>query len=82
MVEKHLDPPSYTPDVLALKRHLHSLENQADEVFAAAIQSLFTKTMDPVETIKRKDILEGLETVMDKYLSVTNTIENIILKTR
>ena len=82
LVEKYLDPPMYTPEVTALKKHLHSLENQADDVFAEAIHSLFAKGLDAIETIKRKDLLEGMENVMDKYLDLTNTIENVIVKTR
>lgn len=82
LVDKYLDPPVYTPEVAALKKHLHTLENQADDVFAEAVQSLFAKGLDPLETIKRKDLLEGMEDVMDRYLALTNTIENIIVKSR
>jgi uncharacterized protein Yka (UPF0111/DUF47 family) len=82
LVDKYLDPPTQTPEMSALKKHLHSLENQADELFGEAIHSLFSKSLDPIETIKRKDLLEGMEEVMDKYLAVTNTIENIIVKAR
>lgn len=82
LVEKYLDPPSYAPEMRALKQHLYDLEAQADQVFGDAIRELFTHTKDPIELIKKKDILEGLETVMDKYLSVGNTIENIIVKNR
>lgn len=82
LVEKYLDPPTYAPEVASLKQHLYNLESEADHVFGDAIRSLFSKTKNPVELIKEKDILEGLETVMDKYLSVGNTIENIIVKSR
>ncbi len=80
LIEKYLDPPLYTPEVMSLKQHLYLLAGEADQVFGDAIRNLFSKTKDPVELIKQKDILEGLETVMDKYLSVGNTIENIIVK--
>ncbi len=82
LVEKYLDPPHYTPEAAALKQRLYTLENEADRVFTNAIKELFQKVKDPIELIKQKDILEGLETVMDKYLSVGNTIENIIVKSR
>jgi hypothetical protein len=82
LVGKYLDPPTYTQEVASLKQHLYNLEAEADAVFANAIRTLFEKTKDPIELIKEKDILEGLETVMDKFLSVGNTIENIIVKSR
>ncbi|MDO8523849.1 MAG: DUF47 family protein, partial [bacterium] len=70
LVGEYLDPPRYTPEVRALKQRLYTLEDEADRVFAAAVKELFQKVKDPIELIKQKDILEGLETVMDKYLSV------------
>lgn len=82
LADKYLDPPTYTPEVTALKQHLYTLEAKADQVFANAIQELFASPIDPIELIKRKDVLEGLERVMDQYLAVANTVENIILKAR
>jgi hypothetical protein len=82
LVEGYLDPPRYTSEMRALKQHLYDLEERADRVFGEAIKDLFSKTKDPIEIIRQKDILEGLEDVMDKYLSVGNTIENIVVKSR
>jgi hypothetical protein len=82
LVTGYLDPPRYTKEMRALKQQLYDLEGRADTVFGDAIKDLFVKTTDPVEIIRQKDILEGLEDVMDKFLSVGNTIENIIVKSR
>lgn len=82
LVTKFLDPPRPTPEVLALKERLYSLEHTADKIFAEAIRSLFRDVKDPIELIKKKDLIEGLEEVMDTFLRAGNTIESVILKSR
>lgn len=82
LVTGYLDPPRYTPEMRSLKQQLYDLEARADTVFGDAIKDLFLKTTDPIELVRQKDILEGLEEVMDTFLSVGNTIENIVVKSR
>lgn len=82
LVSEYLDPPRYTKEMQALKQQLYDLEERADQIFGDAMKELFVKTKDSVELIRQKDILEGLEDVMDKFLSVGNTIENIVVKSR
>jgi predicted phosphate transport protein (TIGR00153 family) len=59
---------------------INSLENQADDIFDNAIAGLFKKSADPIELIKIKEILVGLETATDKCEDAANTLESIILK--
>lgn len=59
---------------------LHELENDGDEVYRQAIRQLFSTEHDPIVLIKWKEIIKTLETVMDEYQHVSNTIENIIVK--
>jgi predicted phosphate transport protein (TIGR00153 family) len=59
---------------------INSLENQADDIFDNAIAGLFKKSVDPIELIKIKEILVGLETATDKCEDAANTLESIILK--
>ena len=82
LVDKNLDPPRYTADLKKNKQKLYTLEDEGDEIFADSIHELFRNTHDPIDLIKKKDILEGLETVMDKFRAVGIAIENIVLKTR
>jgi hypothetical protein len=70
LAEKYLDPPLYSPEMAALKKRLYVLEDRADEVFATGMRNLFVRLKD------------DLEDVMDKFLSVGKTIENVIVKTR
>ena len=59
---------------------LHELENDGDEVYRQAIRQLFSTERDPILLIKWQELIKTLETVMDKYQHVSNTIENIIVK--
>jgi len=59
---------------------INSLENKADDIFERAIADLFKKSPNPVELIKIKEILVGLETATDKCEDAANALESIILK--
>lgn len=59
---------------------INRLENDADRLFQSAIASLFEEIRDPIEVIKRKEIIETLETATDKAEDVANVLEAIIVK--
>lgn len=59
---------------------INRLENDADRLFQSAIASLFNEVKDPIEVIKRKEIIETLETATDKAEDVANVLESIVVK--
>jgi hypothetical protein len=59
---------------------INSLENDADRLFQTAIAALFREVKDPIEVIKRKEIIETLEAATDKAEDVANVLESIIFK--
>jgi uncharacterized protein len=59
---------------------INSLENDGDRLFQSAIASMFDEVKDPIEVIKRKEIIETLETATDKAEDVANVLESIIVK--
>jgi uncharacterized protein len=59
---------------------INSLENDADRLFQTAIATLFDEVKDPIDVIKRKEIIETLETATDKAEDVANVLESIIVK--
>ncbi len=59
---------------------INRLENDADRLFQAAIGSLFDEVKDPIEVIKRKEIIETLEAATDKAEDVANVLESIVVK--
>jgi predicted phosphate transport protein (TIGR00153 family) len=59
---------------------INRLENDADRLFQLAIASMFEEVKDPIEVIKRKDIIDTLETATDKAEDVANVLESIVVK--
>lgn len=62
-------------------RHIHRLENEADDVHLDALGSLFNGMgLDPVTIMKRKEIYDMLEGATDKCEDVANVLGDIIVK--
>ncbi len=59
---------------------IHSIENEADDLFERAIAALFDQCEDPILLIKTKEILVSLETATDQCEDAANVIESIIVK--
>ena len=59
---------------------INSLENQGDRLSQQLIARLFVEEKDPVEIIKWKEIIEVIETAIDKCEDVANVIESVVLK--
>ncbi len=59
---------------------INRLENDADRLFQLAIANLFDQVKDPIEVIKRKEIIETLEAATDKAEDVANVLESIVVK--
>jgi len=59
---------------------INDMENEADSVFDFAIAGLFAEETNPIQMIKKKEILSILETATDKCEDVANTLESILVK--
>ncbi len=59
---------------------IHSLENEADDIYHEALSELFHFYKNSIDIIKYKDIYELLEDITDKCEDVTNVIESIVVK--
>jgi len=59
---------------------INRLENDGDRLFQTAIGRLFDEVKDPINVIKRKEIIETLEHATDKAEDVANVLETIIVK--
>ncbi len=59
---------------------IHSLENEADDIYHEALSELFHFYKNPIDVIKYKEIYELLEEVTDKCEDVADIIENIVVK--
>jgi uncharacterized protein len=56
------------------------LESEADKVYHQAMKELFLEEKDPLNVIRKKDILSILEEASDKSQSAANVIQSIFIK--
>jgi len=59
---------------------INRLENEADRQSRTLIARLFDEEKDPVQIIKWKEIIEVIETAVDKCEDVANVLEGVVLK--
>ena len=59
---------------------IHSLENEGDDTYHSGLASLFQKSRDPIDIMKRREIYELLEHVIDKCEDVADAIAPIVVK--
>lgn len=59
---------------------IHSIENEADDLFELAIAQLFETSKDPILLIKEKELYVSLETATDQCEDAANVVETIIVK--
>ena len=67
-------------NILAICIEIHRLENEGDRLSRALIAELFDEEKDPVQIIKWKEIIEVIETGIDKCEDVANVLETITIK--
>jgi uncharacterized protein len=62
------------------KMAINKVESEADKLLRSVVAGLFTSGTDPLTVIKWKEIYETLEEVTDRFESLANLIEGIIVK--
>lgn len=66
--------------ILKLCIEIHRQENESDRLHHEALAQLFKSGMDALAVIKWKEILERLETAVDRCEDVANLVEGIVLE--
>jgi len=61
-------------------RKIHDLEDEGDEVYYKAIADLFKKEKNAINVIRRKDLYQELEVLIDTTQKVAIVIEGIVVK--
>jgi hypothetical protein len=69
-----------TDDLQKVLQKVNEYENEADAVFAKAVADLFEHEKHPIQIIKLKEVLVGLETATDKCEDAANVLEGILIK--
>lgn len=59
---------------------INRLENESDRAYRRTIAELFSGDYKAMDVLKYKDIIEEIESAMDRLEDVANTIEGIVLK--
>lgn len=59
---------------------INRLENESDRISRMLIGQLFDEEKDPIQIIKWKEIIEVIETAVDKCEDVANVLESVLLK--
>lgn len=59
---------------------INSIENQADDIYDLSIEKLFEMEQDVKSLIKKREVYQILEKVVDKMEDAANTVESIIIK--
>jgi predicted phosphate transport protein (TIGR00153 family) len=75
-LRKFSDPDSIRGPTIAV----HTLENEADMVYRGAVADLFSNGIAPMELIRQKDMLEGLERGVDRCEDAMDVIRSVIVK--
>ena len=60
--------------------NIHSIENDADELFSKALADLFENSKNSIDVVKYKDIYQFLEAITDKCEHISHIIEGIVVK--
>jgi len=61
---------------------INRLENSGDQLFRRVLAGLFNGSYKALEVIKLKDIAQALESAIDAFEHVANTVEQIAVKER
>lgn len=66
--------------ILKACKKMTELEAEATQLYHSSIAELFKKEKDPVELVKKKDILESLKTGTNRIKDVSIVVKTIIIK--
>ncbi|MGH2721579.1 MAG: DUF47 domain-containing protein [Actinomycetota bacterium] len=59
---------------------INRLENQGDRLYRRTIADLFSGKFGAMDVLKNKDVIEEVESAIDRLEDVANTVEGIVLK--
>ena len=59
---------------------VHTLENESDRQYRAALTKLFDEVTDPISILKWKEVYDRVEFAIDRCESIANLVENMTVK--
>jgi uncharacterized protein Yka (UPF0111/DUF47 family) len=76
----HLNNMKNANIILSSCLNMNRLESEADKLRDRSLEDLLSKEKDPIEIIKRKEIYQDAETVLDICKATAHIIESILVK--
>ena len=67
-------------EILVITSKIDKLESEGDHVFRGELAYLFEYVKDPIELIKWKDLLEGLEDTLDHCERMADLLKGVVMK--
>ena len=67
-------------ELLAITSKIDKLESEGDHVFRGELAYLFEYVNDPIDLIKWKDLLEGLENTLDHCERMADLLKGVVMK--
>ncbi len=67
-------------ELLAITSKIDKLESEGDHVFRGELAYLFEYVKDPIELIKWKDLLEGLEDTLNHCERMADLLKGVVMK--
>ncbi|MBI4454680.1 MAG: DUF47 domain-containing protein [Acidobacteria bacterium] len=67
-------------EVLRRCERVNELEHQGDSIYAETVCLIFDSVTDPVKLIKLKEIVETVETALNRSEDVADVLESIVIK--
>ena len=67
-------------ELLKITSRIDKLESEGDHVFRGELAYLFENFKDPIELIKWKDLLEGLEDTLDHCEKMADLLKGVVMK--
>jgi uncharacterized protein Yka (UPF0111/DUF47 family) len=75
-----LDKIKNPKEILDACIEINRLENDADRVLRTGMAKLFREETNAIEVIKKKEILQLLESITDKCEDAANVVESIVIE--
>lgn len=72
--------PKLNRSVLDICRNIKNFEEKGDEVYHTALASIFRGSLQPLDVIKFKEIIEEIERSLDKCNQTAMNVESLIFK--
>lgn len=67
-------------EIRPMIREIHDLENRVDAIYHTALAEIFHDGLDPVELMKWKELLDILETAMDRIEHAARVVGSTVMK--